>query len=192
MKKRSGLWFWLFWLLILAIIGGALTTAYLALKPSNPTITTTRFNPDTSFDLTLNRDQINGLAGSYLKDQGNGNLNFVVEPKDVKVTGQVKVLGQNLNSQMILDPETNSDGNIVLKAKSITLGQIDLPVKVAMGYIKAMYDGPSYVIFQPDQEQILIDMSKVGNKQGLSFKSTGIDMDKNQYKFVGEVTDAKK
>ncbi|CAK8053846.1 YpmS family protein [Eupransor demetentiae] len=187
MKKHSGLWFYLFWLLILAIFAGGLYTAYLAFAPTQTVANTTQVSDDTSFDINLNREQVNGLAATYLNDTGNGNFHFKVGEENVTASGAISILGQKINAVMTMTPEVTNDGNIVLKTKSISLGKIDLPTKVAMGYVKQMYDGPEYVQIQPDQEQITINMSKVSKNKRMKFKAKQIDLKDNQFKFIGVI-----
>lgn len=192
MKKKSALWFWLFWLLIVGLVSGGCYSAYLAFSPSKVSLSQPSKNTAATFDINLNRDQVNALASSYLQDSGNGDFTFVANQNNVVLSGKLSILGQNIDAKMAMMPEATSDGNIVLKAQSISLGQISLPVNVAMGYIKQMYNGPSYVQFQPNQEKIIIDLNKATQNQNMRFKATKIDLNQGQFQFVGEVVNGKK
>lgn len=190
MKKKSALWFWLFWALIVILIGGVTYTAVLVMQPTHVKRAASS-SSDATFAVNLNREQLNALATSYLKDAGD-NFIFSVNQNDVTLAGKVKILGQSVDADMKMVPEATSDGNVVLKTQSISLGHISLPVNVAMGYIKQLYDGPSYVHIQPDQEQITIDLADVSKNKSLRFKATKLDMTQGQFQFLGEIKDAEK
>lgn len=192
MKRKSALWFWLFWLLIVSLVAGGCYSAYLAFSPSKVSLSQPSQSTAATFDINLDRDQVNALASSYLQDSGNGDFTFVANQNNVVLSGKLSILGQSIDAKMAMMPEATSDGNIVLKAQSISLGQISLPVNVAMGYIKQMYNGPSYVQFQPNQEKIIIDLNKATQNQNMRFKATKIDLNQGQFQFVGEVVNGKK
>ena len=190
MKKHRSVWFWFFWLLIIAILSFGAYTAYLAMMPTRTNFSTTTPSQNTKIDLTLNRDQLNALAKTYLTDDSNGKYQVKVNSDNVVANTTVTIFGQKLDAQLTMDPKTTDDGNIILAVQKVELGRLDLPVNVAMGYIKAMYSGPKGVSIQPDQQQNALDLSKLTNKNGWTVRADQFDLKENRFAFTGVMQNA--
>lgn len=190
MKKRRSVWFWFFWLLVLAILAGSAYTAYLALVPTRANYTAVTNNKTTNIDLTLNRDQINALSKTYLTDETNGKYTVTVTDQDVLAQTTVTIFGQKMDAKLTMDPQTTADGNVAMAVNKVELGKLDLPVNVAMGYIKSMYSGPKGVTIQPDQQQIALDLNQLTKKNGWTVRADQLDVKGNRFTFTGVMQNA--
>ncbi|MBS9334723.1 YpmS family protein [Fructobacillus sp. M1-13] len=190
MKKRRSIWFWLFCLLILAILSAGVYTAYLALMPTRTSFSQTTSGDNTKIDLTLNRDQLNALSNTYLTNQSNGKYSVKVNEENVTAQTTVTVFNQKLDAKLTMVPKTTDGGNVIMEVQKVELGQLDLPVNVAMGYIKEMYTGPKGVTIQPDQKQIALDLSKLTKKNGWTLQADELNLKDNRFTFTGVMQNA--
>lgn len=189
-KKHRSVWFWFFWLLVLAILAAGAYTAYLALMPTRANVSTVSNAQTTKIDLTLNRDQINALAKTYLTDETNGKYTVTVTDENVQAKTTVTIFGQKMDAKLTMDPQTTADGNVIMVVKKVELGKLDLPVNVAMGYIKSMYSGPKGVTIQPDQQQIFLDLNQLTKKNGWTVRADQLDVKENRFAFTGVMQNA--
>ncbi|MDF7637273.1 YpmS family protein [Leuconostocaceae bacterium ESL0958] len=188
MKKRSGFWFYLFWLLILALLAGGAYTAYLAYTPTRTNFSTVKqSDSSSSFDVSLDRDQVNDLLKTYFSEQDHNRYDVHVQQDNLEMATTVKILGQSMDAKITAEPKLADNGNVVLAVKEVSLGKMNLPTNVALGYIAKMYDGPKGVSFQPDQQQIALDMHKLTQKGQLSFTAKELNMKDGHFVFTGMV-----
>ncbi|MBS9335961.1 YpmS family protein [Fructobacillus papyrifericola] len=190
MKKHRSIWFWLFWLLVIAILSAGAYTTYLAMVPTRTAFSTTKNADNTKIDLTLNRDQLNALSKTYLTNESKGKYSLSVNADNVTAQTTVTIFGQKMDAKLTMDPQTTSDGNIVMAVKKVELGKLDLPVNVAMGYIKSMYSGPKGVTIQPDQQQISLDLAKLTKKNGWTLQADELNLKDNRFTFTGVMQNA--
>ena len=57
-------------------------------------------------------------------------------------------------------PVKTSEGNILLKAKGLAVGRLNLPIGFVMGYIKKNYQLPNWVYINQKKKTILLDLNK--------------------------------
>ncbi|MBS9338227.1 YpmS family protein [Fructobacillus sp. M2-14] len=190
MKKRRSIWFFLFWLLIIAILAGGAYTAYLVMVPTRTNFVSQPKQSETTVDLSLNRDQLNALAKTYLTEQSNGQFDFKVNDDNVTASGTVKIYGQKLDTKLTMQPKVAEGGNVIMDVQKVELGKLDLPVDVAMGYVKQMYSGPKGVQIQPDQKQIALDLTQLTKKNSWSVRADELNLKDNKFNFTGVMKNA--
>ncbi|QBO37346.1 DUF2140 family protein [Periweissella cryptocerci] len=185
-RRRFNIWFWLFWLLIVMLIGGTVYGAKLALTPNIQTQTAKITPSDANFEVSLNKDQINSVADHYLKryNSGSQKYRFVIED-DAMLYGSMKVFGQPVDFGMALTPSVTADGNVQLKTKSIAVGKLNLPVNLVLGAFSTAYDVPKWVSIDATHGTILLDLQSVNGPSGLSFAAKTIDIPNDKFVFEG-------
>ncbi|MDR2660584.1 MAG: YpmS family protein [Lactobacillaceae bacterium] len=181
--RKKSIWFWLFWALLIGLITTASVSFYEASRPVKLTDSASKITKsDTTFDVSMNKKQINALTAHYLNETDNGGYTFKVD-KQIMMYGSAKFLGQKFNFGMALDPELTTNGNIILKAKSLAIGNLPLPIKTVMKFIRSSYKAPKYVTIVPNKKEIFIDMSKLPTIQGMRFQAKEINMDEDKFVF---------
>lgn len=185
-RRRFNIWFWLFWLVIVILLGGTVYAAKLALTPTIQNQTTKITPSDANFDISLNKDQINSVADHYLKQYNSGaqKYRFAIED-DAMLYGSVKVFGQPIDFGMALSPSVTADGNVKLKAKSIAVGKLSLPVDLVLGAFSTAYKVPDWVSIDATHGTILLDLQSVNGPSGLSFAAKTIDIPDDKFVFEG-------
>jgi uncharacterized protein YpmS len=191
-KKNRSIWFWLFWVLVAGLVLTSLWFFHQASGPVKYVDSKSKIaKSDATFDITLNKKQINALVAHYLNDSDNSGFTFDVSDQ-VMMYGSTKFLGQKFNFGMALDPQVTTNGNIILKAKSLAIGNLSLPVSTVMSFVRSSYDAPKYVTIMPKKKEIFVDMSQLPTTQGLTFRAKIIDMKADQFVFEGGLVDEKK
>lgn len=191
-KKKKPIWFWLFWGLISILLVGGIWLFNEASGPVKIKDNVSKISKsDATFDVSLNKKQINALVAHYLNDTDNSGYTFKIGD-DVMMYGSAKLLGQKFNFGMALDAKLTPNGNIVMQAKSLAIGNLSLPIKAVMSYVRSGYDAPEYVTIVPKKKQIFIDMSKLPTTQGIKFKAKVINIKADQFVFQGGLANEKK
>ena len=79
-------------------------------------------------------------------------------------------------------PEKTSQGNVILHAKSLSVGQLKLPMSYIMSYIKKNYTLPDWVSLNQKKRTILLDLNKYSQKKAINYHVNEINMDQGQFR----------
>ncbi|WP_412990277.1 YpmS family protein [Pediococcus siamensis] len=183
-KKRPNLWKWAFIALLACLVAlGIFFHTRIANTPIPKNQTTASATPASSFDVTLNRKQLNALMAAYLKPyQTNKNFSYQLKVnKQVLLIGKVKVLGSNVNYALSLEPRVTSSGNIVLSAKHLAVGALSISPKMVLAYIGANYNLPKWITIKG--KVITLNLQKIKTPNGIYFKAKKLDIPDNKFVF---------
>lgn len=184
-RQKKSPWFWAFWTLLGIIIITLLGSGFVATQAVKVTDSQSKIaSTDATFDVTLNKKQVNALVAYYLNDSRTSNYQFRVED-NIMMYGNSKFLGQTFKIGMILSPEVTKNGNIILTAKKMAIGNLPLPISTVMSYVKTNYHAPKFVTINPSKQQIFVDMTKLPVVKGMSFRAKIIDLKTDQFVFQG-------
>lgn len=97
---------------------GISESAELVKRDGNPVLT-----------INSNKSQVNQLIDFYLTDfQKDQEVKYNFELRnEALLTGQFKVLNFPITFYLYFDPYVTEEGNVQLKAKSLSIGTLDLP-----------------------------------------------------------------
>ncbi|GAK30326.1 hypothetical protein WOSG25_021230 [Weissella oryzae SG25] len=139
------------------------------------------------FEVAMNRDELNGLVDEYLNQDSTlkKSLRFQMTDTGMMVYGTYQLLGQNIDFGMKMLPEVTKKGNVDLKAESVAVGQLPLPVKYVMGYLDKSIDLPKWITIDTNHQNLLIDLGKMPEVQGMHFKAEKIDPKAGKFVFRG-------
>lgn len=187
-KKQVNYWKWAF-LTICAIILALGVTVYLRLstpRESQNTITsivtTDSKKTQPIFTINTTKKELNYLIDNYLQELNQKtpiNYTFILE-KQALLTGKFEVLGFPLTFYLYFDPYVMEDGNIQLRAKSLSIGSLGVPIKEVMKMIKNSYHLPTWITIHPDDQYILLHLNKLKLTGNLKIKATKIDLVNDQ------------
>lgn len=191
-KKHVSPWFWAFWTLVIVLVIGTVLLFKSASQPVNETDTVSKIaKSEATFDVSLNKRQINALVAYYLSESNDNGYSFRVED-NIMMYGTTKFLGEKFTFGMSLTPEVTKNGNIILTAKKLAIGDLPLPITTVMQYVKSSYDAPKFVSINPQKKQIYINMSELPVTQGMRFRAQQIDMAADKFVFQGGLANDKK
>lgn len=187
-NTKRNYWKWAFWGLVIIILGGCLFIYGRVTAPANtPTETSAPAKTANSFEVNLNRKQVNALSSNYLDRFLKGNnikYRFIVGKQYATVIGTTKFLGARVQFAMNFVPERQENGNVLLKAKGLSIGRLNLPIKYVMGYIKKQYKLPNWVYVDQNKRTILLDLNKYSKHHALHYSAEKIDIQNGEFRFL--------
>lgn len=179
-KKPVNPWKWGFLGLVIVIVLAfifLLTQFTGASSVKQPATTTSK--SAASFNVSLNKKQLNAMSDYYLdrfQDKSDSQMNYKFHVKnDAVVTGQTKVLGITVHFGLSLTPKLLKNGNVQFKAKKLAVGQLSVPVSAVMSYIKKSYNLPKWVVLDTSNKTITLNLNAFRTK-GVQYRATKIDM----------------
>lgn len=188
MDKRRNYWKWAFWALVLIILGSGLFLYGRVTAPASvPAESSAPAKTANSFEVTLDRSQVNALSSNYLDRLLKGSdikYRFIVGKQYATVIGITKFLGAKVQFAMNFIPERQSNGNVLLKAKGLSIGRLNLPIKYVMGYIKKQYKLPNWVYVNQNRRTILLDLNKYSKHHSLHYSAEKIDINNGEFRFL--------
>lgn len=125
-----------------------------------------------------NKKQVNDLIDFYLKDfQKDSDIQykFYLE-NDAMLNGTFKVLGHSIQFYLYFDPFVMDNGNVQLKAKSLSIGTLGLPVKEVLEFVKRDYKLPKWVEVNPDDKTILLRLDQFRMQNGLFIRAEKLNL----------------
>ena len=98
--------------------------------------------------------------------------------------GTTKFLGSKVQFAINFIPERQTNGNVLLRAKGLSVGRLNLPIKYVMGYIKKQYKLPNWVYVNQKKQTILLDLNKYSKNHALHYSAEQIDIKNGQFRFL--------
>ncbi|MGK0551794.1 YpmS family protein [Enterococcus faecalis] len=124
------------------------------------------------------KKQINDLIEFYLEDFQKGSdiqYKFYLE-NEALLNGTFRVLGHDIQFYLYFDPYVMDDGNVQLKAKSLSIGTLGLPVKEILKFVKRGYKLPKWVEVNPEDKTILLRLDQFRMQNGLFIRAEKINL----------------
>lgn len=173
-------------LMLILVVLAAVVLIFMPQSQSKTTESSTKIG-QAGFEVSVNRSELNGLVDQYINQDAtlNKSLRFQMQSSGMIVYGTYRLLGQNVDFGLKMDPEVTSKGNVLLKAKSVAVGQLPLPVNYVMGYVESNVDLPNWITIDKNEKTLLIDLSKMPEVQGVRFKAEKIDPQADKFVFRG-------
>lgn len=140
---------------------------------------------DATMDVQLTKRNLNAWMNKYLNDDPDlkGKFRFEMGTTSMMVYGTTKLLGQNVDYGMKMTPSVTKEGNLLLHADSVAVGQLPLPVKYVMNGLGNTLDLPNWVTVNSKAQTILIDFTEVPEVSGMRIKIKKLNMQQNQFIF---------
>lgn len=124
------------------------------------------------------KKQINALIDFYLSDFQKGSditYKFYLE-NEAMLNGTFKVLGHPIQFYLYFDPYVMDNGNVQLKAKSLSIGTLGLPMKEILKFVQRDYKLPNWVEVNPDDSTILLRLDQFRMQNGLFIRAEKINL----------------
>ncbi|MCH3922709.1 YpmS family protein [Limosilactobacillus sp.] len=187
-KKTINYWKWAFFVLLAAILisGGVVISKATAPSP-RPEMTQTVAAKDTSVTVELNRKQVNALSANYLNQFLKGQkikYHFLVGKQYATLVGDTKFMGVKIRFAINFVPERTAAGNVLLRAKGLAVGRLNIPIKFVMGYIAKNYNIPNWVSIDAKHKTILLDLNRYSKHHSLKYSAQEINMETGRFKFL--------
>ncbi|MBR8697257.1 YpmS family protein [Enterococcus gallinarum] len=146
---------------------GISESAELVKRDGNPVLT-----------INSNKSQVNQLIDFYLTDfQKDQEVKYNFELRnEALLTGQFTVLNFPITFYLYFDPYVTEEGNVQLKAKSLSIGTLDLPTSEVLKMIKRSFKFPEWIEVNADEQIILIRLDQFRMQNGLFIKANKINL----------------
>ncbi|RYL93126.1 DUF2140 family protein [Sporolactobacillus sp. THM7-4] len=136
------------------------------------------------FTVQANKKQLEAMINSQINKDLDPRLSYSVKINDQLIlSGKYKLLFTAIPFSITFDPAV-SQGNIILKEADVKLGSLKLPDKEVLNFLKSGSGFPKWVIIQPDQQQIYIDLTQVEIQKGLSLQAKTINLAEDTISFT--------
>ncbi len=150
-----------------------------------PPKTKTLQQDEVNFHITTNKKDLNALINHYLDKEGlTGPIDYdVILADEVEFYGSLLAFGREFKLKMTFEPEALRNGDLLLKQKSIELGEVRLPASYIMNFIKKQYKTPIWVKIDPKNEQIYVSLQELKLKSNTKIKVKQFDLPNNKISF---------
>ncbi len=145
-----------------------------------PKITTSNTN-DSEFVIQTSKKDLNKLINHYIEEEGlNGPVHYqVLLTDEVELYGEIKVFSQTMQLKMTFEPIALENGDLLLKQKVLSLGDVKLPASYILKLIGDAYKFPEWVILQPNDKEVYVALNKMKLNSGITVKAKSFDLVEN-------------
>lgn len=179
-------WKWAFFLLVGFLVAFVLVMVFLIFQPVEQTSSKVSENrKEVPFKVTTKKDDLTELINYYLEKEGlTGPVHYEVNlTNEVELYGTLPIFNTNIQMKLTFEPTAQDNGDLLLKQKEISIGQLPLPVSYIMSFIENQYKMPGWVDIQPDEEQIYVHLTELKVNNGLKVEVTDFDLVNDHIQF---------
>ncbi|WP_334328740.1 YpmS family protein [Companilactobacillus sp. HBUAS59699] len=186
--KNKNYWKYAFIALVAVLVVGLGIVGTKVLRSSNETYrvsSTIESQNDKVFTVDMNKQEANKMAQYYLKNTLNdGKTEYQLKlKKDAELTGAIAFLGSKIHFALVMTPYAKTNGDVLLKAKAIKIGELSLPISFVMNYINNSFKVPEWVSVNSKDKTILLKFTKFTTKEGYGIRAKKIDLKNNKLQF---------
>ena len=137
---------------------------------------------DPVITINSNKEQVNRFVDFYLADlqkDAEQQYQFVLK-NEALLTGEFDLIGFPASFYLYFDPFVMANGNIQLKAKSLSIGALGLPINQVLKMIQNNSEIPEWIDIQPKEEMIILRLDQFELKNGMFFRADKINLVDNE------------
>ncbi|MFR2688909.1 MAG: YpmS family protein, partial [Enterococcus faecium] len=149
--KKTNYWKVAFLILLGVVLGSTVflgSRIFANREPELPEIPAlTERQGDPVLTINSNKEKVNQIISFFLSEyQKDSDIEykFYLE-NEALLNGTFEVLGFPINFYLYFDPYVMENGNVQLKARSLSIGTLSLPIKDVMNMIKRNYKLPDWI-----------------------------------------------
>lgn len=137
------------------------------------------------FVVRTTKQNLNNLVNAYLdKLLAGTNHQYTVHlDEDVQVLGELPLFSSTVPLLLHLEPIVQENGDVVLKQKSISVGQLQLPNKQIMKYVSEYLPVPEWVMINPSEEEIYVKVTEMEIRSNFKVSVEQFDLEGNNIAF---------
>ncbi|HWI47157.1 MAG TPA: YpmS family protein [Rummeliibacillus sp.] len=162
-----------FLLLITLVIVAIVSTVYLITRPiaETPTPSASQLPDGSHLEVQTTPKDFENMANRLIESSMKTSKIPVQMSvgEDVTLQSTLTVFEMDLPITMTFEP-TIEDGNLLLKQKTVEVGMLDIPPNTALKLLKDSVDLPSWMVIQPKEEQIYLNLTKMNVPLGEKLK----------------------
>lgn len=137
------------------------------------------------FIVRTTKQNVNNLVNAYIdKLLVNSDHIYTINlEEDVQLFGELPIFSTSVPVLIHFDPIVQDNGDLVLEQKSISVGNLKLPNKKIMQYLKKYLPVPEWVVIQPDKESVYVNVSEMDIKSNFEVGVEQFDLENNVIAF---------
>ena len=135
------------------------------------------FKDKPSFQLVTNKQDVNRIINHYLNKYLNNKsvkYDFYLENQAL-LNGTFKLLGFPVEFYLYFEPYVMNDGNVLLEAKSVSVGSLNLPISQVLKQVEKL-DLPEWVEVKSNDEQVVLHLNQLVIEDDIRFKADKINL----------------
>ncbi|MED1490277.1 YpmS family protein [Bacillus smithii] len=138
------------------------------------------------FHLETNKEDLNKVINSYIaKEKGDTPIDYYVNLKDdVELTGKLDLFSTSVHFNMTFEPKALKNGDIVLKQKGMSLGELHLPPSYVLKIAQESYHFPDWVRIFPNQKMIYVSTKRMNLKNNVSIRVNEFNLPNDRISFT--------
>ncbi|SFA97132.1 Uncharacterized protein YpmS [Lentibacillus halodurans] len=155
--------------------------------PPEPSVENTQRSSE--FTVRTTKQNLNELVNAYIDNllKGSSHQYSVSLDEDVELVGELPVFSSTVPVSVHLEPLVQENGDVILEQKSISIGQLALPNKKIMAYLKKYLPMPEWVTVDPANEEIYVAVTDMNIRSNFRVSVAHIDLEANNLAFNIEV-----
>lgn len=175
-RQKKNIWKILFLILLsinVMIILGLAILFFLALQQEEIDYEVSEIENHSEFVIQTGKQDLTKLINYYIEKEGlNGPIDYTVFLTDeVELYGEVQIFSQKMQLKMTFEPHALQNGDLVLEQKSLSLGDVALPVSYVLKFIRDAYKFPEWVIIQPNDHKIYVALREMRLNSGIQVRA---------------------
>jgi uncharacterized protein YpmS len=184
-KWRLGFFILLGINLIIAVIILSLVKAPIK-EEREPVKPATSSDDYVSFHVNSNKYDLNRLINHYLMEEASKSpINYkVLLGDEVELYGALPFFSEKLKMKLTFGPTAQKNGDIILKQKSMAVGQLHLPITYVLNFIRENYKLPNGVEIRPNNHLVYVHMQQLKLKSNLKIKVDKFNLKKDDIAFT--------
>jgi uncharacterized protein YpmS len=137
------------------------------------------------FLIHTEKDNLNRVINHYLeKEAAGGPIDYNVVLRDeVELYGTIPIFSEEIQMKLTFEPEALHNGDLILKQKSMAIGQMQLPVTYVLKFIAERYRLPKGVTIQPKDKLVYISLQKLKLKSDFKVRVKEFDLNSDDISF---------
>lgn len=141
---------------------------------------------DVAFKVATNKRDLNRVINHYIEEEGkNSKIDYqVLLTDEVELYGTLLLFSEELELRLTFEPQALENGDLILNQKSISVGQLRLPVSTVLKFVRDSYDLPDAVNIQPEEERVYVSMQRLKLKSDIKVRVNEFDLKKDNIKFT--------
>jgi len=141
------------------------------------------------FTVRTTKKNLENLVNAYLDQvlQDTEHQFYVALDEDVQLFGEIPIFSTTVPLFVRFEPVVYDNGDIALKQKSISVGELKLPNKKIMQYIDKYLPTPKWVIINPREQEIYVQVTEMDIKSNFKVAVQQFDLEKNNLSFQFDV-----
>lgn len=137
------------------------------------------------FTTNTNKDHLNTLINHYIQKQNKGPIEYKIAlDEEVIFYGVLPVFTKSIEMKMTFEAKAQEDGSLLLKEKSLSIGNLQLPASYCLKLISQVYQFPEWVSIQPSKETVYLNLPKMEIKSGFKVKMEEFDLKNDRIAFT--------